>query len=105
MRALAQDRVAAQLMGVEVDRYTMIGFAMGAMLAGLLAYQMARQATRKEQKTIAQSLAQRLTALALLQPKKRLAWLGNFMSVAEFLARETRSTPVANPSGTTGAQA
>jgi branched-chain amino acid transport system permease protein len=36
MRALAQDRVAAQLMGVEVDRYTMIGFAMGAMLAGLV---------------------------------------------------------------------
>ena len=35
MRALAQDRVAAQLMGVEVDRYTMIGFAMGAMLAGV----------------------------------------------------------------------
>ena len=36
MRALAQDRVAAQLMGVEVDRYTMIGFATGAMLAGLV---------------------------------------------------------------------
>lgn len=36
MRALAQDRLAAQLMGVEVDRYSMIGFAMGAMLAGLV---------------------------------------------------------------------
>lgn len=36
MRALAQDRVAAQLMGVEVDRYSMIGFAMGAMLAGVV---------------------------------------------------------------------
>jgi len=36
MRALAQDRMAAQLMGVEVDRYTMIGFALGAMLAGLV---------------------------------------------------------------------
>ena len=35
MRALAQDRVAAQLMGVDVDRYSMIGFALGAMLAGL----------------------------------------------------------------------
>ncbi len=34
MRALAQDRVAAQLMGVNVDRYSMIGFAMGAKLAG-----------------------------------------------------------------------
>lgn len=36
MRALAQDRVAAQLMGVEVDRYSMIGFAIGAMLAGIV---------------------------------------------------------------------
>lgn len=36
MRALAQDRVAAQLMGVEVDKYSMIGFALGAMLAGLV---------------------------------------------------------------------
>lgn len=35
MRALAQDRVAAQLMGVDVDRYSMFGFALGAMLAGL----------------------------------------------------------------------
>lgn len=35
MRALAQDRVAAQLMGVKVDRYSMIGFALGAMLAGI----------------------------------------------------------------------
>ncbi|KFC73098.1 Branched-chain amino acid ABC-type transport system, permease component precursor [Bosea sp. LC85] len=36
MRALAQDRVAAQLMGVRVDRYSMIGFALGAMLAGVV---------------------------------------------------------------------
>ena len=36
MRALAQDRVAAQLMGVDVDRYSMFGFALGAMLAGLV---------------------------------------------------------------------
>jgi branched-chain amino acid transport system permease protein len=36
MRALAQDRIAAQLMGVKVDRYSMIGFAMGAMLAGVV---------------------------------------------------------------------
>lgn len=35
MRALAQDRIAAQLMGVNVDRYSMIGFALGAMLAGI----------------------------------------------------------------------
>ena len=36
MRALAQDRVAAQLMGVPVDFYGLIGFALGAMLAGLV---------------------------------------------------------------------
>ncbi len=36
MRALAQDRTAAQLMGVPVDRYSTIGFALGAMLAGLV---------------------------------------------------------------------
>lgn len=36
MRALAQDRVAAQLMGVKVERYSMIGFALGAMLAGVV---------------------------------------------------------------------
>ena len=35
MRALAQDRTAAQLMGVDVDRYSMLGFAVGAMLAGV----------------------------------------------------------------------
>jgi branched-chain amino acid transport system permease protein len=35
MRALAQDRVAAQLMGVQVEHYSMIGFAIGALLAGL----------------------------------------------------------------------
>ncbi len=36
MRALAQDKMAAQLMGVNVERYSMIGFALGAMLAGLV---------------------------------------------------------------------
>ena len=36
MRALAQDRVAAKLMGVDVERYSMIGFALGAMLAGIV---------------------------------------------------------------------
>lgn len=36
MRALAQDKVAAQLMGVNVDRYSIIGFALGAMLAGVV---------------------------------------------------------------------
>jgi len=36
MRALAQDKVAARLMGVDVDRYSMMGFALGAMLAGIV---------------------------------------------------------------------
>lgn len=35
MRALAQDRVAAQLQGVDVRMYAVIGFAMGAVLAGV----------------------------------------------------------------------
>lgn len=36
LRALAQDRIAAQLMGVQADRYLMIGFAFGAMLASVV---------------------------------------------------------------------
>ena len=33
---LAQDKVAATLMGVDVKLYSMIGFALGAMLAGVV---------------------------------------------------------------------
>jgi branched-chain amino acid transport system permease protein len=36
LRALAQDRDAAQLMGVDVEHYGMKGFALGAMLAGIV---------------------------------------------------------------------
>ncbi len=36
MRALAQDKTAAQLMGVHIDKYSMIGFALGAALAGVV---------------------------------------------------------------------
>ncbi|MHC8507872.1 MAG: branched-chain amino acid ABC transporter permease [Rhodospirillales bacterium] len=36
LRALAQDRTAAQLMGVNAAHYSTIGFALGAMLAGLV---------------------------------------------------------------------
>ena len=36
MRALAQDRIAAQLMGIRVDYYSCVGFAIGAMLAGVV---------------------------------------------------------------------
>jgi len=70
-----------------------------AMLASLLGYQLQRQA-QGDAKDLAPALAQRLAALAFndaLRPKpgpteKRLNWLANFMGVAEFLARETRST-------------
>lgn len=62
----------------------------GAMLASLLAYQLARQAD-KGAKVFAPDLARRLTALTVAQTGKRLGWLQNFMTVAEFLARETRA--------------
>lgn len=64
----------------------------GSMLASLLAYQLDRQADRaaREQQPIP-LLAKRLAELAIQQPKDRLNWLMNFMNVAEFLARETRS--------------
>ena len=64
----------------------------GAMLQSLLAYQLDRQA-QGAAKARAASLAQRLTQLTLAQPaKERITWLRNFISVAEFLAREVRST-------------
>lgn len=62
------------------------------MLASLLAFQMDRQADKSaREKHHLPQLAQRLATLAAQQPKDRLKWLANFMSVAEFLARETRS--------------
>lgn len=64
----------------------------GAMLQSLLAYQLARQASNQEDKEVrAPALARRLAALTLQQETGRLDWLQNFLSVAEFLARETRS--------------
>jgi CRISPR-associated protein Cmr2 len=68
------------------------------MLEALLAYQLARQA-KGEAKALAPELARRLTALAMKQPSKpapgnptpRLNWLRNFLTVAEFLAREVRT--------------
>lgn len=66
----------------------------GEMLASLLAFQLDRQADKaaRERHDIP-ALARRLTALTLQQTKAdaRLKWLANFLSVAEFLARETRS--------------
>ena len=67
------------------------------MLASLLAYQLERQAAPEARKLHAvPALARRLAALAF-DPQSRpsaaqpLAWLGHFMSTAEFLARESRS--------------
>ena len=60
------------------------------MLEKLLAYQLARQ-SRGNTKQQTPSLAKRLANLAATQPKDRLNWLQNFLSVAEFLARETRT--------------
>lgn len=61
------------------------------MLESLLAYQLARQADDKTLKAQAPALAKRLAALAAEQNKDGLQWLENFMTVAEFLARETRA--------------
>ncbi len=62
------------------------------MLQSLLAYQFARQA-QGDAKHQASELTKRLTMFALLEPTgKQIEWLRNFISVAEFLAREVRST-------------
>ena len=64
----------------------------GDMLQSLLTYQLDRQA-QGAAAAQAPGLAQRLTALTLQQPKgKQIDWLRHFISVAEFLAREVRST-------------
>ena len=60
------------------------------MLTSLLAYQLDRQA-RGQAKKDALDLARRLARLSASQKCKPLNWLANFMGVAEFLARETRS--------------
>lgn len=65
----------------------------GAMLQGsLLAYQLDRQAGGPA-KAQAAPLALRLTAQTLNQPAaRRIGWLRNFISVAEFLAREVHTS-------------
>ena len=86
------------------------------MLTTLLAYQLDRQSSGDTQAS-APALAQRLAALCAaqkgvpaaeqnpnhaLKKKTRLNWLANFMAVAEFLARETRTgaTPSNSPQPT-----
>jgi CRISPR-associated protein Cmr2 len=65
----------------------------GGMLQSLLAYQFDRQTdkTAREAKAMVPSLAERLTAQTLAQRRERIRWLRNFLTVAEFLARETRA--------------
>jgi CRISPR-associated protein Cmr2 len=60
------------------------------ILESLLAYQLAQQ-SEGQTKAQARKLAERLSALAAKQDKDGLGCLQNFMSVAEFLARETRA--------------
>ena len=61
------------------------------MLNSLLGYQLDRQASG-EIRHQAPELARRLTALTLQKnAAQRIDWLRNFISVAEFLAREVRS--------------
>ncbi len=74
----------------------------GGMAAELLAYQMGRQCSRRATRDAydLQGLARDLVTQAVVHnqdlPEKRLEWLENFLSVAEFLARETRAGANAN---------
>ncbi len=69
----------------------------GAMLQSLLAYQLDRQASGPA-KAQSAPLAQRLTAQTLAQPVgQHIPWLRNFISVAEFLAREVRTSAAETP--------
>ncbi|WP_168185491.1 type III-B CRISPR-associated protein Cas10/Cmr2 [Acidiferrobacter sp. SPIII_3] len=66
------------------------------MLESLIAYQFDRQIQARENQKVRKThdvptLAARMAALTTRQPKDRLKWLENFLTVAEFLARETRS--------------
>lgn len=69
---------------------TVVGDA-DSMAYNLLNYQLDRQTQGEELKKKVPALARRLTQLALdWPPAKRIEKLRNFLSVAEFLARETR---------------
>jgi CRISPR-associated protein Cmr2 len=76
------------------------------MLASLLAYQLDRQSKGDANKA-APDLAQRLAKRCAAQKTKPLSWLANFMGVAEFLARETRTGAgqTSQPKTATGATA
>lgn len=67
------------------------------MLESLLAYQLSRQISERDRekneglKKEASAFADRLAAQTAAQLHSGLDWLTNFLTVAEFLARETRS--------------
>jgi len=66
----------------------------GEMVASLMAYQFRRQAggnTTADENAV-EELAAQIVQLAVLQ-QKPIESIGNFLSVAEFLAREVRSVP------------
>ena len=77
-----------------------------AMLSSLLAYQFDRQ-SNGDAKQAAPALAQRLAELCAAQETQPLRWLANFMGVAEFLARETRTgaSPTSQHNTSNGATA
>lgn len=62
------------------------------MHESLLSYQLARQSRGHASKG-APHIAKRLTKLAAQRGDNGRVWLANFLSVAEFLARETRGKP------------
>jgi len=70
----------------------------GKMVAELLAYQLARQYSRKTTRDYYDlpKLADSLVQVAIVHAEKedRLAWIENFLAVTEFLARETRNPNV-----------
>lgn len=71
----------------------------GAMVAELLAWQLARQSRKKTTREYYNlpGLANSLVAQAIAHnpdPANRLDWIENFLSVAEFLAREARNPDV-----------
>ncbi len=72
----------------------------GAMVAELLAYQLARQCNKKTTRDYYElpGLARSLVEQAIIHARRdeRLDWIENFLSVAEFLARETRVSGAAH---------
>jgi CRISPR-associated protein Cmr2 len=80
------------------------------MLASLLGYQFDRQIAPKERERVREAykvpkLASRLALLTAAQPKDGLAWLQNFLALAEFLARETRASGAVSDAMQQGAAA